>query len=98
MNRRTFLKAVCAAAGTVAVPALSFKFPANNEPFKWLVEEENYGDSLAVGAEWREGTSVIRRAVAVAMPSKYDRAEAIECCKQAIRQWYAENKTRLGHA
>ena len=99
MNRRTFLKAACAVAGTGAVPALSFKFQANNEPVKWLIEEEDYSFSLAIGAEWRQGTSTIRHAIAVAMPNtKYDLAKVIESCKQALRQWYAENKTRLGHA
>ena len=90
ITRRSFLKSLAALAGISAVPSLGVLLPANTEPVKWIVEENDYNNILGVSARWANG---LRNAVMVNWPADEHREFAIESCKQALRQWYVERGT-----
>lgn len=89
MNRRSFLKAISAAAGVSFIPDISFAFQKSLEP-EWIVEYENYDMLLAVAARWKHPDGNLLYAVQVPAPEEEDKKFVIESCKQALRQWYKE--------
>jgi hypothetical protein len=90
MSRRTFLKTLAAAAAVTVVPDLGLAIPQSEEPVKWVVEYENYGTSLGVAGFWQRGSEKLWHAVRIDWILDIPERDAIELCKQAIRQWYVE--------
>ena len=90
INRRDFLKLIAISAGVAFVPEIGVTVSQSMEPVRWLVEEFDYGNELGVAAQWRDGPNSIRRRILISN-RVIDRDESVTLCKQALRQWYAEN-------
>ncbi|MGH8758112.1 MAG: hypothetical protein ACREVW_01130 [Burkholderiales bacterium] len=88
MTRRDFLRTLASSLAIVAVPAIGIKLPGS-EPVEWVVEKFSYDMSLGVSGMWPNGW---RNAVIFDdyFSSEMRETEAVEHCKQALRQWYAD--------
>lgn len=93
MNRRSFLKTLCAAVGVSAIPSIGIALPAVPEP-EWIVALNDFDMELAVAASWGSGANRIRHAVRMPTPERGFREEGVEYCKQALRQWYLERQLK----
>ena len=93
MNRRSFLKTLCAVAGIAVVPSLGTALPRIAEPVKWIVEEFDCGYSFGVGASWPNGVHHAVAMMGYGHTSGKEREKSIAYCKQALRQWYLEKHT-----
>ena len=99
LGRRSFLKALAALAGVAAVPAIGSVVHGSVEPVKWIVQYADYDQLLAVGGQWGEGANMVRMAVSIPFRDAAERGlshdEAVEHCKQALRQRYAKRGTTV---